>query len=57
MPFDRRVDRKAMSPSSVSIYVLNFLVENRGMIKVVETSDEGGLLVEFLSHFNDYGFS
>lgn len=40
--------RKVTAPSSASIHVVHFPVENRGMISVLETSGKGRLLNEFL---------
>ena len=39
---------KMTAPSSASIHVVHFPVENRGMIRVLETSGKGRLLNEFL---------
>lgn len=44
----RHVYRKVTAPSSASIHVVHFPVENRGMISVLETSGKGRLLNEFL---------
>lgn len=40
--------RKMMAPSSASMHVVYFPVENRGMISVLETSGKGRVLNEFL---------